>query len=211
MGHSGQTGLGHSVTGLPVHAYKTLQNRLRCGPWFCELDFADRYRNVAYMLDEYGAVVPEYSKEYAKTVRAIKREASISVVSVLKSVLFSRLIDHLKKNRTRRGVVVAGKSVCTQDIDERCRHRFGFTLDALIKSTESKFQAGMTWDHVVNGDIQLDHEIPVRIFDLTTESGIKAAYGLDNTRPLWRSENAGKGNLKDKDWLELFGEGAIRG
>ena len=211
MGHSEKTGLGHTVTGLPIHAYKTLQNRLRCGPWFCDLDFADRYRTAAHMLDEYGAVRPEYSKEYARLVRLIKLDAGRSTASVLKSVLFSRLMGHLKKNRNRRGIEVAGHNLLTGDIDKRCEHRFGFTLDALIKSTESKFQAGMTWEHVVNGDIQLDHEIPVRIFDLTTESGIKAAYGLDNTRPLWRSENASKGNLKDKDWLELFGEGAICG
>lgn len=199
------------VGGLPRRVYRVLVSRLNAGDVVCLLRYADAYRPIAHMLDEYGVVKEGFAPKYSGQLRAAKNRIDGNSEGSLRYVLLRRLQDHLKKNKNRHGREVADDEGYGGDIDERCLRRFGFTIDEYIAHVDSKFEAGMTWDRVLAGDVQIDHEVPVRIFDLSTDRGIKAAYALSNTTPLWRGDNARKGMTKDKDWYELFGEGCIRG
>lgn len=130
----------------------------------------------------------------------------------LKHRLYRRLVDHAKKHRTRRGVETwRAEIVGDSTLDARCLAQFGFTLDEYIDHIGSLFTEGMTWERVLKGDVQVDHEIPVRVFDLSSRTGFQAAYALTNTRPMWRGDNARKGKTSDLIWIELFGEGAVCG
>lgn len=199
------------VGGLPRRVYRVLTARIHSGDVMCLLRYAEAYRPIAHMLDDYGVVKGGMAPQYSGLLRAAKNLIDGNTKGSLRYVLLRRLQDHLKKNKNRHRRDVAEDEGSGGDINARCLRRFGFTLDEYMAHVESKFQPGMTWDRVMAGDVQIDHEIPVRIFDLSTDSGIKAAYALSNTTPLWRGDNARKGMTKDKDWYELFGEGCIRG
>ena len=173
----------------------------------CELRYRNAYLKVQHLLQPDGRTHPGYGGILAGFKGDIDREEE----GDLKPLLLSRLEDHLKKNRTRRGAEVVDSGSSAGRPDDRCLRRFGFTLDAYIAHLESRFTEGMTWDRVVAGDVQVDHVLPVRIFDLSTRERVHAAYALDNTQPLWRGDNARKGRTADREWIALFGEGTIRG
>jgi len=144
-------------------------------------------------------------------LRRLKNEIDRAEDGVLKKTIYGRLNDHLKKNRARRRGNVVGLVRSCVRLDERCLICFGFTLDAFIAHLEVRFVEGMTWARFIAGDVQIDHILPVRIYDLSTREGVHTAYALDNTQPLWRGDNARKGTLVDREWIALFGEGSIRG
>jgi hypothetical protein len=203
-----------TLSGLPRPVYNALNARISSGDVVCEIRHRPAYVGLAYMLDEYGLVRPEFKGVYGGKLRAAKSKIEETPNSRIAKILYKRLLDHVKKNRAR-----STESVCKPDetsgrhksIDDRCRAIFGFTLSEYMSDIEGKFSDGMTWEAVESGLIQIDHKIPVRIFNLSTVSGFRAAYALDNVVPIWRSENARKGVTSDKVWFELFGEGCING
>jgi hypothetical protein len=199
------------VGGLPREVYKCLQARIHEGSTVCLLKYADAYRPLSHMLDPYGMIWHGKQAEYTAKLRIGKRRIDEFETGSVKYTIYKRLTDHLKKNRTRRGVDVFALDDKSGDTNERCLRRFGFTVDEFIADFESKFTEGMTWDRFMAGDVQIDHVMPIRVFDLTKESGVRAAYALSNSQPLWRGDNARKGRTTDKEWIALFGEGLLSG
>lgn len=199
------------VGGLPVYVYNILCTRIKKGTAICYLKYAPAYKQLAHMLDSYGMVSAKVSNVYVGRLNALKTEIDNAEVGNIGLLMYARLGDHLRKNMHRRRVEVAGSTCISGVPDDRCLSRFGFTISEFVSHYESLFTDGMNWDRVVSGDIQMDHTIPVRIFDLSTVAGVHAAYALSNTRPMWRGDNARKGKTSDLDWISLFGEGAIRG
>ena len=196
---------------LPRYAARALSVRILFDGGVCWLRHAEVHRRLAHMLDQYGVLKPEFKGVYTGTLRKGKSEIDGTAPGSLKHRLFCRLMDHLKKNRNRRGVEVFKPDIQDWGLDKKCHQRFGFTLDEYIAHVEKLFTDGMTWDRVLKGDIQIDHEFPVRIYNLTTDTGIKAAYGLANTKPMWRGDNARKGRITDLWLIALFGEGTTCG
>jgi hypothetical protein len=66
---------------------------------------------------------------------------------------------------------------------------FNYTIDELKIHIEKQFTKGMSWDKYLNGEIHIDHIIPVSSFDFTTFDQWNACYGLPNLRPLWARDN----------------------
>lgn len=196
---------------LPRYAAKALTIRILHDGGVCWLKYTDAYRPLSHMLDDYGVVKSEFKGIYPGRLRKAKLQIDGTGPGSLKNRLFRRLMDHLKKNRNRRGVEVFKPDIRDWDLDQKCKTRFGFTMDEYVEHVEQLFTEGMSWDRVLKGDVQVDHEFPVRIYDLTTDAGIKAAYGLANTKPMWRGDNARKGRTTDLWLIALFGEGTTCG
>lgn len=74
------------------------------------------------------------------------------------------------------------KRLCGIDIPELSRH------------LERQFTKGMTWDKFFQGEISIDHIIPVSSFDFSKDEDIKACWSLPNLRPMWLKENIQKSN-----------------
>lgn len=70
--------------------------------------------------------------------------------------------------------------------------RLGYTVAQLAAHIEALFTPGMTWEAFRSGAIHLDHRLPLKLFDTTTDAGIRAAWALDNLQPLWKAENEAK-------------------
>lgn len=71
----------------------------------------------------------------------------------------------------------------------------GFTRLELMVHLERQFTPGMTWERFANGEIHIDHIIPVAVFSYTSphDPEFKACWGLGNLRPMWASDNCSKG------------------
>lgn len=198
------------VGGLPRYVYNAMNSGRRHGCDYVPLQHAPAYKKVQHMLDEFGVVKRECKVQHSSELRKALTEIRRKQEGPIPRLLLNRLLNHLNKNRHRHDLEVEGTAGRNRDTDQRCYKRFGFTMSELMQHVELLFLPGMSWERVAAGDIQLDHEIPVRCFDLSTAEGIKRAYALSNTRPLWRGDNARKGRTKDLGWLQLFGEGSIK-
>ena len=71
----------------------------------------------------------------------------------------------------------------------------GFTVGELRKHIESQFSEGMNWDKFLNGEIHLDHKIPIIFFkpQSVDDPAFKKCWALSNLQPLWAKENLSKG------------------
>lgn len=72
----------------------------------------------------------------------------------------------------------------------------GYSMEELRAHLESKFTEGMSWDLFLNGEIELDHIIPVSHFKVESydDPEFKQCWSLDNLQPLWKEDNRRKGN-----------------
>ena len=72
----------------------------------------------------------------------------------------------------------------------------GYTLQELMQHIEKNFTEGMTWGKFTNGEIHIDHIIPVSRFNFSSYEDIdfKRCWALSNLQPLWAVENMSKGN-----------------
>jgi len=66
-----------------------------------------------------------------------------------------------------------------------------YTLNDLIKHLESQFKEEMNWDNYGKGGWEIDHIIPISLFNITSVNckGLKKGWALENLRPLWAKEN----------------------
>lgn len=70
--------------------------------------------------------------------------------------------------------------------------RMGYTPGELRAHLERQFTKGMSWSRFIEGDIQIDHIVPVASFDLDDEADVRACWALTNLRPMWKAENRAK-------------------
>lgn len=71
----------------------------------------------------------------------------------------------------------------------------GYTLTDLKKHLEKRFAEGMTWEKFLNGEIHIDHKIPISVFNFTSfnHRDFKRCWALKNLQPMWAIENLQKG------------------
>lgn len=71
---------------------------------------------------------------------------------------------------------------------------FGFTRHELIRHIERQFTKGMSWERLLAGEIDIDHIVPVRAFDIREvgDAEFRACWALGNLRPMWAQDNRRK-------------------
>lgn len=79
-----------------------------------------------------------------------------------------------------------------QTLFERC----GYSVNDLKTHLEKQFTRGMSWDRFCAGEIDIDHIVPLRCFDLAKDNEVRHAWALANLRPLWPVMNASKGGAQ---------------
>ena len=67
----------------------------------------------------------------------------------------------------------------------------GYSLDQLKRHLEKKFKDGMTWERFIDGEIHIDHKIPITAFNFEKPEDLdfKKCWELDNLQPLWAKDN----------------------
>lgn len=76
----------------------------------------------------------------------------------------------------------------------------GFTLKQLKKHLEKQFENGMTWENYGRKGWQVDHKIPVSVFNFVKpeDDDFKRCWSLKNLQPMWAKENIVKSNNLQK-------------
>ena len=69
---------------------------------------------------------------------------------------------------------------------------FGFTVDQFLENIELKLIGDMTMGGFINGEIHIDHIIPVSAFNHSDPEQFKACWSLDNMQPLRPKDNVAK-------------------
>jgi len=94
------------------------------------------------------------------------------------------------------------KSILGNKSGRRWEILVGYTINELILHIESLFTDGMNWDNYGKGGWEIDHEIPISVFNFTHPEDIdfKRCWALDNLQPLWKLDNMRKHNKIEKDF-----------
>jgi hypothetical protein len=74
---------------------------------------------------------------------------------------------------------------------KRTLEYLGCTIEEFRNHITSKFKDGMTWDNY--GEWEIDHIIPL-MYQNPTIDDIVTRLHWTNTQPLWKHDNAVKGN-----------------
>ena len=84
--------------------------------------------------------------------------------------------------------------------DRHWEELVGYTLDKLKKHFEKQFTEGMTWKNYGRGGWEIDHKIPVSVFNFTKpeHDDFLKCFALKNLQPLWAKDNLIKSNKLDK-------------
>lgn len=73
----------------------------------------------------------------------------------------------------------------------------GYSLNELKLELESKFKNGMNWEKVLNAEIEIDHILPLELFEYESPEDIqfKICWSLNNLQPLWKDDNSAKSDF----------------
>jgi len=82
----------------------------------------------------------------------------------------------------------------------------GYNTDDLKTHLQKRFTKGMTWQKFMNGEIHIDHVVPVSAFsfDNLHDSEFKRCWNLKNLQPLWAKENLSKGDRLNCHFQRCF-------
>lgn len=99
-------------------------------------------------------------------------------------------------HRLRAGMqgMLNGRHKCARSLE-----LLGCSIDEAKRHIEGLFRPGMSWDRWGEGDdcINLDHILPVALFDLSQPSHQRACFHYTNLQPLWKEENMAKSDRLD--------------
>jgi len=76
----------------------------------------------------------------------------------------------------------------------------GYTLNDLVKRLKFTMPKGYTWKDYLSGKLQIDHKIPISVFNFTSpeHTDFKRCWALKNLRLLSTEKNRKKGDKIDK-------------
>jgi 5-methylcytosine-specific restriction endonuclease McrA len=121
----------------------------------------------------------EHMKELSRNnVKYAKKKRKTDITYNLKCMLRNRFITAIKRQYGK-------KAFKTIDL-------IGCSIKEAREHLESQFEPWMTWEN--HGEWEIDHIIPVSLFDLTIPEEQKKAFNYKNLQPLSWQENQRKYN-----------------
>jgi hypothetical protein len=81
-----------------------------------------------------------------------------------------------------------------------------YTVEDLRKHLEKQFHPGMTWNNYGKAGWEIDHIIPISVFNFEKPEDIdfKRCWALKNLQPMWAKENDSKNNKLLKPFQPSF-------
>ena len=128
----------------------------------------------------------QYNKEYRSKPENVKKRKAYR-----KNKRNTDLIYNIKcKCRNRIYYALHSQSVIKNN---KSIELLGCNYDSYKNYLTNLFTEGMSWEKVLNAEIEIDHIKPLKEFDLTKESEQFKAFNYKNTQPLWKRDNRIKG------------------
>lgn len=129
-------------------------------------------------------------KERARA-RAIYKKNKKTILACIKKRHATDLKFKLNKNISRaiQRSLKEGKGA------KSWKDLVSYTIDDLKKHIKKRFTTGMTWEKFLNGEIHIDHKIPISAFNFTKPEhrDFKRCWALKNLQPMWAKDNLKKG------------------
>jgi len=141
---------------------------------------------------------PTYMNDYKRSEKGLQQENSRKRRKYATDTQYNLKCKY--RARIHAALKGLGKTGSSKDL-------LGCTLECFKKHLESQFTEGMSWENMGKGDDkwEIDHIIPVSVFDLNKEQ--KIAFWYKNCQPLWYPEHKIKGvKYKEEDKLKLINE-----
>lgn len=164
--------------GLHSHC-KTCASTMAKTPHTREIVAASRLRRAGkiHTYNKERNSLPEVRAKNNANERARKRVDPAFALKNRVRVLMYHTLRHVKAGRKWQDLVA-------------------YSIDDLRQHIEKLFIKGMTWDLFMQGQIHIDHIIPITAFNYTEPQDIdfKKCWALKNLRPMWALDNIRKGN-----------------
>lgn len=137
----------------------------------------------------YREANPEMAREAMRRYYRKNREKMIARSAI--AYRTNWWVNLKQKFSSRLRQMIRSKSPCSGST----RKHLGFTKQELFTHIERQFTHGMTWDRLLAGEIDIDHIVPVRAFQIREvgDAEFRACWSLGNLRPMWSTENRRKG------------------
>ena len=105
-------------------------------------------------------------------------------------IIAHRKLRHVVKSSISRKMRMRGLSKNGKSIFKI----LPYSVDDLKSHLESRFQPRMNWENY--GKWEIDHITPDSwfVYNSTEDDGFKNSWALENLQPLWKADNASKGN-----------------
>ena len=148
-----------------------------------------------YKKEQTKAKKAEYAREYrANNLEAVRRRERRYVLRKRRENPSYAMAVRM---RNRLGHIVRSTAMRSRSVEDMC----GCTQEELIAHLESTMDETMDWGNLgrANADengrfIEIDHIIPVSLFDLTTKNGRKECFHYTNLQLLYSYDNKVKGD-----------------
>ncbi len=132
---------------------------------------------------------PEYTKQYDQIHKSQRNER-----------LRKRRRTDLKFNLNGKISAVMGRALKGNKNGIHWESLIGYTVNNLLKHLKKTMPKGYTWDDYIKGKLQIDHIIPISVFNYNNANNIdfKRCWALSNLRLLPTKENNIKSNKLNK-------------
>ena len=148
--------------------------------------------------------IKEYQKQYCKNnkERISEQKKQYYQDNIEKAKEYARQYVNnkyktdLKFNLDHKTKIAIGLSLKGNKAGRHWEYLVDYTLNDLIKHLKKTIPEGYTWQDFMDGKLQIDHKIPISIFNFTEPEHIdfKRCWALENLRLLPAKENLRKSN-----------------
>ena len=142
----------------------------------------DLKSQVKFLKSEIKALNKNFKSEIKTLNKKIDELSSVEIKITELTQYGAQAKNRGKWNRIKKGKCSA----------KTCIEFMGCDFHSFRLYMQSRFVDGMSWDNY--GEWEYDHKIPMSSFDLTVASERDACNHYTNIQPLWKWENAAKGN-----------------
>lgn len=133
---------------------------------------------------------PERRREITNNYRKTHREAYLATLKRARDKRRNTIkgkLDHRISANMYRGLRnnKAGKS---------WKEILPYSVDELKNHLEALFINGMSWELLMQGEIEIDHIVPMAhfVYTSTNDEEFKKCWELNNLQPLWKTDNRKK-------------------
>lgn len=144
----------------------------------------------------------EYCSKYGKQYRKDNPEKIKESSEKYKSCLSKRYRENLKFNIDSKMRSMINESLKGNKSGWYWEKLVGYTLRDIVKHLKSTMPEGYSWQDYINGKLQIDHIIPISIFNYSKveHPDFKRCWALENLRLLTVIENKAKSNKLTKSF-----------
>ena len=147
---------------------------------------------------KHEARVKAYRDVYEKTKRKQSRAAYVAantetIRAKARNYLAKRLAtdaSYRTRVRLRARFQKAKKKIVGES--KRTMQYVGCSVPQVREWLSSQFDQGMSWNNF--GEWQIDHVLPVSLFDLAQKDACRVCFHWTNLQPLWKKDNLKKSN-----------------